>query len=311
MGCDGGGNMKPDTRTTAAGPKRRQDRLVAVDSDGCVFDTMESKQQQCFHPEIIRHWQLEPIADEVRAVAEFVNLYSCARGQNRLVALLQTFEWLLARVTDPVTDRLRDHSASLRHYVESGRPLSNTALAEEVARTGNPSLRDVLTWSRAVDERIRTQLPQAPAFPGAADALAAMAKHVDIVVVSQTPTEALEREWAASGLQAHVQAIAGQEQGTKTEILQHVLATHRLAPQAVLMIGDAPGDWRAAQRARAWFFPIVPRQEVASWRQLHTEAFPLFQAGQFGQTYQQSLVSAFLQQLPAEPPAGGWPVSRK
>ena len=40
--------------------------FVGIDSDGCVFDTMEIKQKKCFHKLIVAHWRLEPIAKYVR-----------------------------------------------------------------------------------------------------------------------------------------------------------------------------------------------------------------------------------------------------
>ncbi|MCA1808924.1 MAG: hypothetical protein ABR497_09800 [Kiritimatiellia bacterium] len=73
---------------------RMQDCLVGIDSDGCVFPTMEIKQRQCIHPLIIKHWHLDPLAPLVRETAAFVNLYSRSRGSNRFVALCRTMELL-------------------------------------------------------------------------------------------------------------------------------------------------------------------------------------------------------------------------
>ena len=68
--------------------------FVGIDSDGCIFDTMEAKQKDFFHPAIIRHWKLEAIEPQVRAAAEFTYLYSCYRGLNRFLGLCKTFELL-------------------------------------------------------------------------------------------------------------------------------------------------------------------------------------------------------------------------
>ncbi len=76
--------------------------FVGIDSDGCVFDTMEIKQKQHFHPAIIRQWNMEPIEKQVRAAAEFTYLYSTYRGLNRFLGLCKTLELLAA------TDALRD-----------------------------------------------------------------------------------------------------------------------------------------------------------------------------------------------------------
>ena len=65
--------------------------LIGIDSDGCVFDTMGVKQKKHFHPLIIEKWNLKSIEGQLRQAAEFVNLYSAWRGQNRFPALLKTF----------------------------------------------------------------------------------------------------------------------------------------------------------------------------------------------------------------------------
>ncbi len=278
------------------------DVVVGIDSDGCVFDTMEIKQKRCFHPLIVRHWQLAAIEAQVREVAEFVNLYSRWRGQNRFVALLQTFEWLTARTDLPADHPPLPPLTALRAYMHSGQPLSNANLAATVDRTADPELRRVLDWSLAVDEHIQRVVHALPPFDAARSAIARLAESATVVVVSQTPTAALVREWAASGLQSYIQSIAGQEQGTKSEILHTLQQTHGTSAR-LLMIGDAPGDWQAAQAARAAFYPIMPGDEDASWQHLQTEAYPRFLKGTFDHAYQQQWVQKFEHRLPDQPPA--------
>ncbi len=58
--------------------------LVGIDSDGCVFDTMELKHKECFIPHLIRYYELQGISKFAREVAEFVNLYSKSRGVESL-----------------------------------------------------------------------------------------------------------------------------------------------------------------------------------------------------------------------------------
>ena len=57
--------------------------LIAIDSDGCAFDTMELKHKECFIPNIIKYWNLQAVSKYTRAAGEFVNLYSQWRGINR------------------------------------------------------------------------------------------------------------------------------------------------------------------------------------------------------------------------------------
>ena len=57
--------------------------FVGIDSDGCVFDSMEIKHKECFIPQTVKHWGLQAVSRFAREAAEFVNLYSRYRGINR------------------------------------------------------------------------------------------------------------------------------------------------------------------------------------------------------------------------------------
>ena len=120
------------------------------------------------------------------------------------------------------------------------------------------------------------------------------------MVVSQTPTEALEREWAEHHIAKMVRMIAGQEMGTKTEHLKFA-AVGKYAPDKILMIGDAPGDYKAAKANNALFFPIVPGQEEKSWKQFHDEAIEKFFDGTFAGGYAEKLLEEFDSSLPEKP----------
>src|SRR3974377_423060 len=73
---------------------KKYDCLIAIDSDGCAFDSMEIKHKECFIPNTIRYWSLQPVSKYARAAAEFVNLYSQWRGINRFPALIMTLDLL-------------------------------------------------------------------------------------------------------------------------------------------------------------------------------------------------------------------------
>ncbi len=272
-----------------------------MDSDGCVFDSMGPKQIRCFHPEIIRHWGLERIEREVRETAEFVNLRSVWRGSNRFPALLRTFE-LLARRSDvrrsgvPPPD-----TRALRRFVESGGPYTPDALRAAAEREDDPELWRVFEWSRAVNERVARELPSVPLFAGVRETLEEIARAADLVVVTQTPEEAVEREWRENGLWPLVREILGPARGAKKEML--IMATQdRYAAGRALMIGDAVGDLQAAREAGVAFFPILPGDEPASWERLRREAFDLFLRGAWTSEYEERLVAAFLNRLPETPP---------
>ena len=282
----------------------RHPALVAVDSDGCVFDTMGPKQVRCFHPEIIRWWGLERIERELRETAEFVNLRSVWRGSNRFPALLKVFELLSRRPEARRAGVALPDLGPLRRFVESGGPLSLDALRAEAERTGEPELRRLLDWSRAVNARVARELPSSPPFPGVREALAEMVEAADLVVVTQTPEEAVEREWREAGLRPYARAILGPAQGTKGEMLAQAVRG-RYATGRVLMIGDAPGDRRAAREAGAAFFPILPGHEPESWARLRGEVYPRFRDGRWTPEYEAGPVAEFEALLPETPPWGG------
>ena len=68
--------------------------LVGIDSDGCVFDSMELKHKECFIPNFINCYELQGVSKYAREAAEFVNLYSKSRGVNRFPGLVEQLDWL-------------------------------------------------------------------------------------------------------------------------------------------------------------------------------------------------------------------------
>ena len=68
--------------------------FVGIDSDGCIFDSMEIKHKECFAPMFIKHWNLQAVSKYAREVWEFVNLYSKSRGCNRFPALISAIKFL-------------------------------------------------------------------------------------------------------------------------------------------------------------------------------------------------------------------------
>ncbi|MCX7005786.1 MAG: HAD hydrolase-like protein [Kiritimatiellaeota bacterium] len=277
------------------------DAFVGLDSDGCVFPTMELKQKQCFHAEIISHWQLEKIERPLRDCAEFVNLYSRWRGQNRFPALLMTFELLAVRADVRASGVKLPDTAALKNFIASGLSLSNAALEKEVDRTGDGELVRLLLWSLAVNANVERLVKNIAPFRGVRECLEKIRASADLIVVSQTPEEVLVREWQTSGLAPFPALIAGQELGTKTEHLQ-LAAGKKYAADRVLMIGDAFGDLHAARAAGTLFFPINPGHEEKSWQRLHDEAFKIFLAGAYAGAYEAALIAEFESLLPEFPP---------
>src|SRR5438876_12314702 len=124
--------------------KPRHEFFVGIDSDGCVFDTMEIKHKECFIPNIIKYWNLQAISKYARSAAEFVNLYSKWRGINRFPALVMVFD-LLQDWPDVQKRQARIPTAQpLRVWIARETKLANPALKSEVERSADPVMAQTL-----------------------------------------------------------------------------------------------------------------------------------------------------------------------
>ena len=52
----------PDSARPLAEMQPKHKFFVGIDSDGCAFDTMEIKHKECFCPNIIKYWKLQPVS---------------------------------------------------------------------------------------------------------------------------------------------------------------------------------------------------------------------------------------------------------
>jgi phosphoglycolate phosphatase-like HAD superfamily hydrolase len=275
--------------------------FVGIDSDGCVFDSMEIKHKECFCPAFINHFDLQPIAKYAREAWEFVNLYSKSRGCNRFHAVLRAMELLRRR---PEVQRRAvevPRLAGLAHWVERETKLGNPALKREVEANHDPDLERCYRWSLDVNEAIERIVRNVPPFPQVRGVLAKLREAADVLVVSQTPGEALQREWREHRIDSYVRVIAGQEMGTKTEHLR-LSASGKYAENRMLMIGDAPGDLDAARSSGALFYPVNPGAEEESWQRLDNEALERFFSGRYAGDFERGLIREFDTYLPERAP---------
>jgi phosphoglycolate phosphatase-like HAD superfamily hydrolase len=290
----------PDPAQALRDFQPRQNFFVGIDSDGCVFDTMEIKHKECFVPMFIRHFHLQAASKHARQTWEFVNLYSQSRGCNRFPALALSLG-LLRRRPEVLARQLAFFDTQpLEQWIARESKLSEGALAAEI-KAGRKELAPLLDWSQAVNAAIADFVHGVPPFPLVREVLEKVAPQADVMVISQTPGQALRREWAEHGLEKHVRLIAGQEMGSKSEHLK-LAAAGKYPPHHILMIGDAPGDHKAAQSNQALFFPIVPNREEESWQELFEEGLDRFFTGKFAGEYEKRKFAEFDASLPASPP---------
>jgi phosphoglycolate phosphatase-like HAD superfamily hydrolase len=278
--------------------------FVGIDSDGCAFNSMEVKHNDCFSVALVREYGLAAVSRQVHEAWDFVNLYSQNRGCNRFKAILFVLDHLREMPRVRRAGVKVPELAATRAWVKADSNLSNGRLKEiAAAATGDVKveLDKLMTWSKLVNKFVEETVHHLPPFPGLVDALTKLGARADVMVVSATPGEALVREWAEHGIDKHVALIAGQEMGSKTEHLT-LAAKGKYAADQVLMVGDAPGDLKAARDVGALFYPINPGAEETSWERFVDEGIERFFSKRYSGEYEKSLIAEFMKLLPQNPP---------
>jgi phosphoglycolate phosphatase-like HAD superfamily hydrolase len=285
--------------------KPTKDYLVAIDSDGCVFDAMGIKQRECFCPMMIAYFGLQPVAQAARECKEFADLFSKTRGANRHKTLVRILTELLP--THPMVKARRFKVPQFKYYFDwVNNPkslLSNDGLEKVINEAANPDAKKefqlALRWSKRVNEMVAEVVKNVPPFLFVKESLEKIYQKADIIVCSSTPTEALQREWAEHNVAKYAKAIAGQEMGKKAEHL--AVMCDKYDKDKILMIGDAPGDQNAAKKNAVLFYAVNPGAEDASWKRFHDEAFDKFIAGKYAGQYENSIIAEFDSFLPDNP----------
>jgi phosphoglycolate phosphatase-like HAD superfamily hydrolase len=287
--------------------KPEKDFFVGIDSDGCAFDTMGIKQRECFCPWMIAYFGLQPVAQASRECKEFADLFSKTRGANRHKTAKRIIAELLP--SHPMTKARNFRVPQYPHYFawvdDPNSLLSNDGLKQAIAKASDPEakheLEHALAWSERVNWSIKEIVKDMPPFPHVQESLEKIQPLADVIVVSATPNEALKREWEEHDIAKYVKVIAGQEMGTKTQHLEYA-TKGKYEKDHVLMIGDAPGDMKAARANDALFYPVNPGNETESWKRFHDEAFDKFINGEYAGDYEERVIKEFDAYLPETPP---------
>ena len=285
----------------------RHEFFVGIDSDGSVFDTMGIKHRECFCPWLIACFSLQPVARAARECKEFADLFSKTRGANRHITTKRIIAELLPG--HPMTKARKFEVPQYHHYFawvdDVNSLLSNDGLKKAIEKATNPEAKKelglALDWSERVNRAIENIVKGIPPFPYVRQSLEKIRSLADVIVVSGTPNEALGREWEEHDIAKYVEVIAGQEMGNKAQHLEYA-TKERYDKDHVLMIGDAPGDMKAARANDALFYPINPGNEIESWKRFYDEAFDKFINGKYAGSYEKELIKQFDSYLPELPP---------
>jgi phosphoglycolate phosphatase-like HAD superfamily hydrolase len=261
---------------------------------------MEIKQKECFCPNFIKYFRMQPISKYARETWEFVNLYSTNRGCNRFLAVNETLRLLSIRPEIKARNFIVPNPAALIEWTKKETKLGNPTLKKHAEETGDAFIAQTLEWSLKVNEDIEKMVFGITPFPYVKDCLEKIKPVADTMVVSQTPFEALKREWEENKINHYLRMIAGQEHGTKSEHLKYG-AKGKYPDDKILMIGDANGDLKAAKSNGVLFFPINPGKEEQSWEKLYNEGLDRFFEGTYKGAYEDELIKEFETYLPEHP----------
>jgi phosphoglycolate phosphatase-like HAD superfamily hydrolase len=250
--------------------QKRKQFLVCVDSDGCAMDTMDIKHKNCFGPCLIEVWSLQQWEEEILDRWYEINLYSELRGINRFkglaIALKEINEKYIAI----------EALESFLDWVEETKELSNESLMEQISKNRTVCLEKALLWSDNLNKKIKYLLPQEKIpFENVKEVLKLVHQYADIAIVSSANYEAVREEWSDNGLLDYIDLLLSQNVGSKSHCI-HELLGKGYGTNQVIMIGDAPGDEKAADENHVLFYPILVKQEAKSWNEFSEHVFGKF-----------------------------------
>ncbi|NCC79392.1 MAG: HAD family hydrolase [Clostridia bacterium] len=263
--------------------------LVCIDSDGCAIDSMTVKHERAFGPALIEIWDIPGERhQEILTLWNQLNLYTKTRGINRFQGLSAILSFY---------PELSDHKElkSFTTWVENTKVLSPESLKQEYDKTGLEILSKALAWSRRVNELI-TSLPLALPFEGVREAMIRIGEKADIAVVSSANKSAIQEEWETSGLYSLVQHFFAQNDGTKSECIRKLIDSG-YRNENIIMVGDAIGDYKAAEKNNIRFYPIMAAKETSSWQAFRDRYFQMFLNGDFDEYIQDELLRAMGENL--------------
>ena len=248
--------------------KKTKDFLVCVDSDGCAMDTMDIKHIKCFDPCMVEVWQLQKWENEILKRWNEINLYTLTRGINRFKGLSLALSEINKqyRAIDGIND--------LIYWSENADELSNASLEKEIKNAPEKEIfKLALKWSENVNEAIK-KLPESEIkpFPLVKEALKLAHEKADVAIVSSANLGAVLDEWEKHGLLEHTDIVLTQNVGSKAFCISELLKKG-YDNKKVVMCGDAPGDLKAAESNKVYYFPILVKNEEKSWQDFINQGF--------------------------------------
>lgn len=262
----------------------KTDYVFCVDSDGCAMDTMTYKHKLFFGPLAA---DVFGVQDREAFLTEWnrVNLYSRTRGINRFVGLVKGLEF--AGVTG---------IEQLKNWVATTDSLSNASLEKLIAEQPSKDLELALEWSKQVNQAIKNYTGPVLAFIGVHKGLEKLSQLGKVYVVSSANKEAVDEEWSEQGLLDFVTELYCQDRGKKEDVIK-LLIDKGYNLDNIIMIGDSPGDLKAAELNNVHFYPILVGWEMRSWADLTETIADDFVNQTFAGEKETNLIQAFWKNL--------------
>ena len=272
--------------------------FIGIDSDGTIFDSMEQKHKYCYVEPLIEIFDLDEISKSVIMIWNYINISSPTRGINRFKALILLFDYLIdfdkkSKISYPNLDLVKK-------WIKVTKNLSDKSLKEYLILSSNYQKKEfakkALRWSYRVNILVNQQDKKVKLFTGAIEALKSISNKADIMVLSNTPLATLHNDWKKNNLYSYISMIGGQETGTKREML-NAATFKKYDRKRILIIGDSNSDYLSAKKNNCNFFPIIPKNEVLSWRLFLTEGSINFFNEKYSKLYENKLLKKFNESL--------------
>lgn len=278
--------------------------FIALDSDGTIFNSMKIKHDLCYFKPLIEVFELEEIYDEVYKTWSYINLYSHSRGINRFKALIKAFDYISRMKKTMEMNIALPNMKNIKNWLDSNTIFCEKSLTDFLSemslKNDKKDEKKILKWSKEVDRLVDSLSFKFEIFDGVIDALKLVHKKADIMVLSNTPLHALNKNWKYKNLYKYVKIIGGQETGTKYDML--IAATeNKYKKNRILVIGDSNSDYFPAKSIESNFFPIIPHKEIESWSAFINEGADKFFSDSFSNNYQSSLLEKFNSSFNKEP----------
>lgn len=266
---------------------KEKEFLVCADSDGCVMDVMDAKHEKCFAPCFIESFDLNHRCTEAYEAWLKINLFSKTRGINRFIACLLTLKALNVEI---------EGLEIFEDFCNNSKELSNRAIEEYLKTNDNLCMRTVLQWSVDTNKEIKKLSDDGQPFEYAYEALKAASEVADVAAVSSANKTALDHEWERHSFTDFVFALLSQEEGSKAYCIKALLEKG-YDKEKVIMIGDAPGDIKAAEDNGVWCYPIIVGKEAESWKKFKDEVLPAFTKGNLTKEVQDGWIKEYYSAL--------------